>query len=273
MKAAYDKLVDDEPTLPLKDSPLPALLAIRNTAALVAETETSIQSLQSRLTSVATGVNQEESENRSAKLLTSALESRIERLRIQQQETTIKSPAQAAKDLIREQQTRKANHEKETKRLVKAFNDFIDNYLASMLAAEELGGPVVGELVDISDKTLEGGFSLQGKAKRQPSKAPSDGYKRQQRIDQIWGSVAREGDDQGGDGEQRSEKEAAGAEMRALTEELLNAAAGGAGSGGYVELQRDSAAARFLVRAKVAHFHPKDARKLRLLEFGREIDG
>jgi hypothetical protein len=27
-----------------------------------------------------------------------------------------------------------------------------------------------------------------------------------------------------------------------------------------------------LVRAKVAQFHPKDARRLRLIDFGRELD-
>ncbi|KAI9722675.1 MAG: hypothetical protein M1812_001606 [Candelaria pacifica] len=273
MKAAYDSLATEEPILPSKDSPLPALLALRNTTALITETKTSIQTLQARLSSSITHLNQEESENRSARLLTSALESRIERLQTQQLETAKKSPAQAAKDLIREQQALKANHEKETKRLVKAFNDFIDTHLASMLAAEELGGPVVGEMTDISDETLEAGFSLQGKAKRRPSKAQSEDDQRQRRIDHIWGPMGREGDEEGGDDERRSEKEAAGAEMRALTEELLNAAASGGALGGYVELQRDSAAARFLVRAKAAQFHPKDARKLRLLDFGREIDG
>lgn len=40
----------------------------------------------------------------------------------------------------------------------------------------------------------------------------------------------------------------------------------------YIELKRDSAAARFLVRAKVAVFHPKDARKLRLVDFGSNVE-
>ncbi|KAI9765256.1 MAG: hypothetical protein M1835_007430 [Candelina submexicana] len=273
MKAAYDKLATEEPTLPSKDSPLPALLALRNTTALVAETDRSTQTLQSRLAALITRLNQEESENRSAKLLTSALEARINRLKTQQQETAKRSPAQAAKDMIREQERRKVNYEKETKLLVKAFNDFIDIHLASMLAAEELGGPIVGEMMDISDETLEAGFSLQGKIKRRSSKVSNGNDQRQRRIDHIWGPVERNGEEQGSDDGGRSEKEAAGAEMRILAEELLNAAAAGGGSGGYVELQRDSAAARFLVRAKAAQFHPKDATKLRLLDFGREIDG
>jgi hypothetical protein len=47
----------------------------------------------------------------------------------------------------------------------------------------------------------------------------------------------------------------------------------GAGSPSpYVDLQRDSAAARFLVRAKVAQFHPRDAGRIRLIDFGRQLD-
>lgn len=40
----------------------------------------------------------------------------------------------------------------------------------------------------------------------------------------------------------------------------------------YIELKKDSAAVRFLVRAKVAVFHPKDARKLKLVDFGSNVE-
>jgi hypothetical protein len=152
---------------------------------------------------------------------------------------------------------------------VKAFNGFIDDHLAAMLAAEELGGPVVGGLVDVEDLTLQAGFSQQGKARK--VKPGLDGDKRQRRIDEIWGP---KGEDEDMDGEDRSEKEAAGAEMRVLTEKLLNASSSAASgsSTAYVALERDSAAARFLVRAKVAQFHPRDATRLRLVDFGRDLD-
>ena len=171
--------------------------------------------------------------------------------------------------MIREQQKRKTNLEKETGRLVRAFNKFIDQHLAGMLAAEELGGPVVGDLHEVDNETLEAGFNRQGKAKRPKTTAQNHDAKRQRRIDEIWG---RQSEDEDAETGERSEKEAAGTEMRALTEELLNAAAGDDTSGAYVALQRDSAAARFLVRAKVAQFHPKDARRLRLIDFARELD-
>lgn len=95
--------------------------------------------------------------------------------------------------------------------------------------------------------------------------------KRQRRIDQIWGTrPLQDAQPQ----EPWNEQRAAAAEMRELTEQLLNSLveAGEGGSGSYVELARESAAARFLVRSKVAQFHPRDARKLRLIDFGHELD-
>ena len=70
----------------------------------------------------------------------------------------------------------------------------------------------------------------------------------------------------------RSEKAAAEADFRSLTEDLLNAAAGDQDSDPYIRVRRESAAVRFLVRAKVAQFHPDDARKLLLIDFGKELD-
>ena len=267
--AAYKSLTSTEPALPPTDSPLPALLAIRSTQRLIEETKASIETASENLSEARKQLNQEEADLRDARLILGALEKRIAKLRVECQEKSQKSPEEAAKDMIREQQTRKMNLEKETKRLVKAFNKFIDQHLAGMLAAEELGGPVVGDLLEVDDETLEAGFNRQGKAKRPKATAQNHEAKRQRRIDDIWG---RQAEDESAETGERSEREAAGTEMRALTEELLNAAAGDDTSGAYVELQRDSAAARFLVRGKVAQFHPRDARRLRLIDFARELD-
>ena len=64
-----------------------------------------------------------------------------------------------------------------------------------------------------------------------------------------------------------TERKAAGAGMRRLTEELLNALADEENPESYITISKESAAVRFLVRAKVAQFHPNDARKLRLMDF------
>ncbi|KAF2456863.1 hypothetical protein BDY21DRAFT_45026 [Lineolata rhizophorae] len=133
-----------------------------------------------------------------------------------------------------------------------------------MVAAEELGGPVVGELEEVGDDELAAGFTAGGRVRRSRKAPPpvADGL-RQRRIDEIWGPAGDEEEDE------RREKDAAGEEIQALIGELFRASVSG---GQYVQLERDSAAARFLVRAKVAQFHPKDARRLRLMDFGRELD-
>jgi hypothetical protein len=154
-----------------------------------------------------------------------------------------------------------------------AMNDFINDYLAAMLAAEELGGPVVGDMLDVEDSVLAAGFTKKGKAKSL-TKPPSDKF-RQKRIDQIWGpraTVGIENDDDDDAEEPPTEAEAADAEMRKLIGNLFATLVGPGGGKAYFLLERESAAARFLVRAKVAQFHGKDAKRLRLIDFGRELD-
>lgn len=171
--------------------------------------------------------------------------------------------------MIRDVKKKKLHYDRETGKLVKAFNRFIDEHLAPMLAAEELGGPIVGEVLDIDEEMLEAGFNAQGKVKRTKNGVTED--KRQRRIDEIWGP----GPEGSGKGKEPwDEKHAAAAEMRELTEQLLNSLveAEGGGTGAYVELERESAAARFLVRSKVAQFHPKDAKRLRLVDFGGDLE-
>ncbi|EHL03658.1 hypothetical protein M7I_0302 [Glarea lozoyensis 74030] len=200
-----------------------------------------------------------------------AKETRILVLQSQIDDRTQKPQSQVAKDMLRELEAKENYYNEETRRLVKAFQTFINDHLAPMLAAEELGGPIVGDDLGVDETMLEAGFNAQGRAKK-PKNLPSED-KRQQRIDQIWGSKPQSGDM--AEAEQTwDEKDAAGAEMRDLTEQLLNrlVEAGGTGPGAYVELTRESAAARFLVRSKVAQFHPRDARKLRLVDFGGEVE-
>ena len=269
IKAAYERLTHDDPLLPSPDSALPALLAVRSTQRLVAETKESIITTNEKLGEARQRLSQREADSKDANLIRDALEKRIEHLRSEYEDKSQKSPEEAVKDVIRAQQLRKTSYDQETKRLVKAFNDFIDTHLAGMLAAEELGGPVVGDLLEVSDEVLEAGFNQQGKTKRTKAQKPDSESKRQRRIDEIWG---RPDPGEAAHEEERNERKAAAAEMRSLTEELLNAAAGEGPTGAYVNLSRDSAAVRFLVRAKVAQFHPKDARKLRLIDFARELD-
>lgn len=135
-----------------------------------------------------------------------------------------------------------------------------------MLAAEALGGPVVGDLLDVEDETLAAGFTKKGRAKKATVKGPSERL-RQLKIDQIWGSSADLGE------ETVTEAEAADQEMRFLIESLFATLVGPGGGKAYYEVEKETAAVRFLVRAGVAKLHPREARKVRLVDFGAELDG
>ncbi|CZT11810.1 uncharacterized protein RAG0_15856 [Rhynchosporium agropyri] len=267
LKAAYELLIPSQPWIPPRDSLVPGLLALRNSDKVATETVEAIAQNEIQLQDTRLQLEKEQGDLNGAKLMRAEMEARISTLEEQINQRTQQSPAQIAKEMIQAMEKRKTSYDVETGKLVKAFNAFIDDHLAAMLAVEELGGPIVGEVPDVDEEMVEGGFSTQGK----PKKAKPSEDKRQRRIDQIWGPRPAHDDDSQ---EPWDEKRAAAAEMRDLTEELLNSLVDteGNGPGAYVDLQRESAAARFLVRSKVAQFHPKDARKLRLIDFRGELD-
>ena len=262
---AYKKVASADPFLPSAESALPALLAVRDSRLLIFEVKESIMSTYEELANTKERLIQEEAILDDSRLLTEALENRIEKLRLEYDEKSQKTTEETVRAMIEEQQNRKKTCERETRKLIRALVKFVNEHLSAMLAAEELGGPVVGDLLDITDDGLDAGFNQKGNLKKIIAKKPSDVSKRQ-RIDQIWGQS--NGD---GSGDHRNERDVAASEMRILTEELLNTAESG-NLDKYVTLQRESAAARFLVRAKVAQFHPRDARKLCLIDFGRALD-
>ncbi|CAN9183511.1 unnamed protein product [Alternaria alternata] len=247
VKDAYRRLNSTATYLPAPGSVLPALLAARTLQQNIKGTKDAITSTQSQLDVQEPNLRQEEALLHDAQLLSQSMENRIERLRSQHEDRSQKTPAQLARELIAAKRAKKESYDKEMQRMGGAMNDFINDYLSSMLAAEELGGPVVGDMLDVEDDTLAAG------------------------IDQIWGKKTAV-DDQEEEEEPPTEAEAADAEMRQLIENLFATLIGPGGGKAYFQLQRDSAASRFLVRAKIAQFHPKDARKLRLIDFGRELD-
>lgn len=228
----------------------------------ISETQNAISQSQSLLQETSALIQREKADLCDAKMIKFELSERIksleEDIKKQQQET----PESLMQREIRELENKKINYDIETSNLATAFYSFNEKYLGPMLAVEELGGPIVGQMTAIDDETLEGSFSYRGKAKK--GKLHED--KRQKRISQIWGVRPLED-------EKIDEKSVAAAEMRELTERLLEKLddADGACSSSYIKIQRESAAARFLVRSKVAQFHPKDSSRLRLIGFGGEV--
>jgi hypothetical protein len=245
---------------------LPSLLAARTLQQNVQGTKAAIASTQSKITKTNAILRREEANLNDAQLLTQAIENRTERLRVQQEDRSQKTPAQLARELIAAKRAQKDSYDAATQTLGEAMNDFINDYLAAMIAAEELGGPVVGDMLNVEEDTLAAGFTKQGKAKS--TKKPVSDKTRQRRIDHIWRNKSTVEDEE----EPPTEAEAADAEMRQLIENLFATLVGPGGGKAYYQIDRDSAATRFLVRAKIAQFHPKDAKKLRLIDFGRELD-
>lgn len=228
---------------------------VNQTKASISETKQSIEMAKQRL-------QQEQADVEDARSISKALKERIERAQREHEEQSQKISEDVIKGMIQEQHQKRRHYTMELRNLVKAFNSFVDQHLAAMVAAEDLGGPVVGDLLEIDEDTLKAGFTQQGK----PKKAKAD-TERKRRNEGRWGS-----EDEGMAESTRSEKDAAGTSLRELTEDLLNAAAGDDESDPYIRISRESAAVRFLVRAKVAQFHPDDARQLRLIDFGLQLD-
>ena len=268
MKTAYQDAAKAEPFLPFPGSVLPALLAMRKTHQIIVESRAYLDSQKVTLEKTKKRLEIEQANLNDQKLLQKALQDRIESLRNGLESRMEMTPEQVAKEKLDETKRKKRDFDKDTSKLLKGLNKFIDDHLGAMLAAEDLGGPVVGDMMDIDTDDLALGFSAQGKLKK--SKPQTDQDKRQRRIDDIWGEPAHRDQSKA----QNDEAAAAGAEMRELMEELLNSLmeSGGDSSAAYVRIPRESAATRFLVRSKVAQFHPKDATRLRLVDFGRELD-
>ena len=241
-------------------------MAARSLRRNIQGTKEAIVHAQAQSDAVETALRREEASLLDANLLNQTMEDRITRLRTQHREHSQKTPAQVSRELIAARHAVMESSSRETGRLGEAMNDFIDDYLSPMIAVEELGGPVVGDMLDVEDNTLAAGFTKKGRAKS--SKNPVSEKSRQRRIDQIWNtkSVVQDED------EPPTEAEAADAEMRQLIEDLFATLHGPGGGKAYYQLGRDSAASRFLVRAKIAQFHPKDARRIRLIDFGRDLD-
>ncbi|KAI5861724.1 hypothetical protein GGS23DRAFT_606005 [Durotheca rogersii] len=266
MGAAYDELASQAPFLPFPDSVLPALLALRKTHQNVEETRAYLASHKDSVEKTRQRLEVEKSNLEDQKALSQSLRNRIQSLQAGLESRMEMGPEDIVAERIQELKQKKKYYDGEISTLLKALRKFFDEHLAGMLAAEELGGPVVGDIMDVDGDDLAAGFSSQGKLKK--AKENPDQDKRQRRIDEIWGQAAR------ADTGERDEISAAGAEMRNLTEELLNSLAQSEGdsSSAYVQLARESAAARFFVRSKVAQFHPRDSAKLRLVDFGKELD-
>lgn len=269
--SAYRAVGESAPLLPSHWSVLPSLLALRKTHLTTAETKAYAQSQGPSLDQLKWQLEQEQANLKDQRTLQAALERRIDALHHGLENTKSKTVEESARERLDELRQQKRDYDRETTKLLKSYNNFINEHLGTMLAAEELGGPVVGDLMEIDTDELGSGFNAQGRLKKARATPGEDA--RQRRIDEIWGAADGQ-QAKSGKKRERDEGDAAGAELKDLTEQLLNSLveSGGDNAASYVKVSRETAASRFLVRSKVAQFHPKDATMLRLVDFGREID-
>ena len=200
------------------------------------------------MTAMMNQIKSEENHLDDLKQLSQALLDRERKL--QSQTSNASRPREAGRQLLKKKHQRKNELSAEVQEIRSSLASFITDHLAPMVAAEEAGGPVVGEMAEVPRGAVG-------------AEAPTS--KRQSRIDEIWGG-RRDMDTR-----DVSEVDAAAQEIDDLVNNLLASILGDS-SGTHVDLPRDSAIARFLVRAQVAQYHPRDARKLRLVDFGRTVD-
>lgn len=227
------------------------LLAIEYLNESITDSKTALETAADRLASIDSHARTTTSNLSDARLLLEAVKARSIRLEKAKRERTLESPNSRAREVLAFKQGQQSHVQSSIQALTRSLEQFSRDNISPMLAAEELGGPAVGELSYANDDALTGDFSVLAKSKK---------AKRQKRIDEIWGESAT-------NDESRSKREIILQEWTELVTELYEAWRGNRETGLYVRLNRDSAASRFLVRARVAQYHPKDARKLRLVDF------
>jgi hypothetical protein len=201
------------------------------------------------------------------KALQEALEKRLESLREGLETSNALTPDQILTNRAEELRQQNSDYTLEKRRLMIALVTFIRRHLGRQLAMQDLGGPVVGDQMEIDSDELANRFddqSSRGVTSHGAGAEDRPGHTSRQ-------AHASHGSDDSG--EEDAAAAAAATEMIQLLENLLNASAQSEDTDEsvYVDVARGSVCAEFLVRSKVAQFHPGDATMVRLVDFGREV--
>ncbi|RPA82714.1 hypothetical protein BJ508DRAFT_325180 [Ascobolus immersus RN42] len=244
---AHEKASKELGWTPPKDSPLDSLLAYRNTLNTTKQLEEAISHLDGHLTRLRADVTTEENHLASAKQLNTALQEHLAEL--EEEALQIQQGGSQLREKRKKEAAEKAKlTRQEARKLVRGLMSFIDNNLSLMLAAQLAGGPKVGQELDTDALEIWVEKANTGKAKKGT-------------LDAMWGNKDK--------GDARDLREEAGKEMKRLLEELMNASLE---TSPYVQVEEDSPFVRFLVLAGVAVGHPRDAGKLKLVDFGRTLE-
>ncbi|KAM3435711.1 hypothetical protein MY4824_004727 [Beauveria thailandica] len=276
--AALDQVTNAEPFVPIVGSLLPSLVAMRKTHAVVAGSNALVAEQTKSHEAQRKQLEADRAALKDQNLIHEALTARIASLQEELNTNADVAPGDAVSEKRAELKQKAKDYSRRKRQLMIDLLAFMERELAPLLVAEEMGGPVVGDLMDVDARDLAAGFTAQGKL-RKTGRSDAGRDKGQRRIDEIWGTSR---DSAGGrratvDDQRRrplNDVEAAAEEMRWLTEQLLNKMTEAAGNteDAYVTIGRESAAVRFLIRSKVAQYHPRDISRIKLIDFGRELE-
>ena len=284
---------------PSPPSPIPPLLLHRFlTTSITTLSTLTIPETRAQLAKLNAETRSEEASLKETEILAGALQRRIDAI----EEALVPSTSggsqdgsdqesQTATKILRDLESKRVTYTQAQRRFLRELSKFVKMYIAPMVAVEGLGGPVVGEEIplDATGRAVDVVRNLQsgrsGRVARAQKKEVGmekgqqtihsmfQGKKRG--LDEAEYEVPREEEEQVGEEDESDDGSKApvhnaAKEIKALLEELMNATMS---PNQYILLpEGDSATARFLVRANVALFHPRDARKIRLVDFGKSIE-
>ncbi|KAH8891036.1 hypothetical protein GQ53DRAFT_167584 [Thozetella sp. PMI_491] len=246
---AYDAVAKSEPFLPFSRSVLPALLAMRKTHRTILESRSYLKAQGASLENARKRLEIEQANLADQKALQAELEKRVQSLRDALESGAVSTPDEALQSRIQELKQQNLDCKRDRKKLMVDLGKFIREHLGRQLALEQSGGPVVGDLMELD------------------SDDPDSSRRQQPRKRKRRGQGQRDQSDSEDDEDQAS---AMAEELQELIENLLTAAAEQPQA--YVAIREGSVPATFLVRSKVAQFHPQDAARLRLIDFGRDFE-
>lgn len=142
---------------------------------MIARTKESISDVEGRIKTAQALLKAEKATVAEQDRLEKALQTRLDVLLEGERRIDVGSDIMTQGDLIMKVKKKKKEVAKKTQSLLREFLYFLDTSLARMVAAEEMGGPVVGDDLEV---ILEMGFDKKGNVR-----------KGNRRIDEMWGQA------------------------------------------------------------------------------------
>ncbi|KAJ6261069.1 hypothetical protein Dda_3734 [Drechslerella dactyloides] len=263
LKDGSERFFAELPWLPEEESGLNTLLAVRSVLRVIEESRKEITETERRVEEAKQTLRREQGWVATAQELEKELKRRAAELE-KLSRVNMSQDARDKRKLTEYEKTRKDMISMSAK-LAKDLAKFVRERLGVMLAVEEAGGPVVGSELDLQN--LRQYLEVDDGSTGRRNKAAKARERGQRRLDEIWGGGNADGEETG---ESADPENKAGEELLELIETMLNKMLED-NTHAYTKLSRDSAASRFLVRSFAASLHPKDAIKIRLLDFGGRI--